>query len=162
MVDPKKLRWRIRRVVHEGTGRSSTQIKTLFDADCSPLTVRRHPQKEGLKELEAPSGGHLSSHATNLPVWTLQGNTKHGTLKSVRKFYSLMRKNVTWTVLMVSSVTGMTRTSHCRRFLRGSGGGSIMILGAFSFNGTMALQVVQGRQTAAGYVEMLQRASLLT
>lgn len=33
---------------------------------------------------------------------------------------------------------------------------------AFSFNGTMALQVVQGRQMAAGYVEMLQRASLLT
>uniref|UniRef100_A0A3Q0QWR4 Tc1-like transposase DDE domain-containing protein n=1 Tax=Amphilophus citrinellus TaxID=61819 RepID=A0A3Q0QWR4_AMPCI len=41
-------------------------------------------------------------------------------------------------------------------------GGGIMILGAFSFNGTMELQVVQGRQTAAGYVEMLQRASLMT
>uniref|UniRef100_A0A3P9Q560 Tc1-like transposase DDE domain-containing protein n=1 Tax=Poecilia reticulata TaxID=8081 RepID=A0A3P9Q560_POERE len=37
-----------------------------------------------------------------------------------------------------------------------------MIWGAFSFNGTMDLQVVQGRQTAAGYVEMLQRASLMT
>ena len=37
-----------------------------------------------------------------------------------------------------------------------------MIWGAFSFNGKMELQVVQGRQTATGYVDMLQRASLLT
>ncbi len=37
-----------------------------------------------------------------------------------------------------------------------------MIWGAFSFNGKMELQIVQGRQTAAGYVVMLQRASLLT
>ncbi|KAM9385708.1 LOW QUALITY PROTEIN: electrogenic aspartate/glutamate antiporter SLC25A13, mitochondrial [Pholidichthys leucotaenia] len=43
-----------------------------------------------------------------------------------------------------------------------SGGGSIMMRDAFSFNGTMVLQVVKGRQTVTGYGEMLQQASFLT
>ncbi len=42
---------------------------------------------------------------------------------------------------MTSNITGMRRRS---------------------FSGKMEFQVVPGRQTAAGYVDMLQRASLLT
>lgn len=34
--------------------------------------------------------------------------------------------------------------------------------GAFSFSGTRELQVVEGRQTGAGYVQMLQQASFMT
>ena len=50
---PKKispaLSRRIRRVVHEDTGRSSTRIKALTDADCCPITIRRHLREKGFK-----------------------------------------------------------------------------------------------------------------
>uniref|UniRef100_A0A3Q2UXP4 Tc1-like transposase DDE domain-containing protein n=1 Tax=Haplochromis burtoni TaxID=8153 RepID=A0A3Q2UXP4_HAPBU len=39
---------------------------------------------------------------------------------------------------------------------------TIMVWGTFSVSGTMELQEVQGRQTAAGYVQVLQRASHMT
>ena len=36
-----------------------------------------------------------------------------------------------------------------------------MVWGAFSYRGAMELQVVQGRQTAADYVGMLQRSIII-
>uniref|UniRef100_A0A3P9PWG7 Tc1-like transposase DDE domain-containing protein n=1 Tax=Poecilia reticulata TaxID=8081 RepID=A0A3P9PWG7_POERE len=128
---------RIRLAVRQETGRSSTQIKAITGADCSPISIRRHLQEKGFrnkKRLQRPR--LLQCH------------------KIARLDFARVRQ--TWDIERWKKIPPeMFSTRH-------SGGGAIMIWGAFSFNGTMELQVVQGRQTAAGYVEMLQRASLMT
>ncbi|KAK1884253.1 Outer dense fiber protein 2 [Dissostichus eleginoides] len=81
-VDPIKfpLHRRILRAAVTDTGQSSTQMKAVTDADCSPITIKRHLREKGLENIKVFEG-HVSSNAT-LPVWTLQGSTKHGTLKA--------------------------------------------------------------------------------
>lgn len=49
---------RIQLAVCQDTGRSSTQIKAVTGADCSPITVRRHLRLKGFKNKKTSSAPH--------------------------------------------------------------------------------------------------------
>uniref|UniRef100_A0A8C2K2V4 Transposase Tc1-like domain-containing protein n=1 Tax=Cyprinus carpio TaxID=7962 RepID=A0A8C2K2V4_CYPCA len=129
LIDPEKkspaMHWRIRRAVREDTGRSSTQIKALTDADCSPITIRRHLREKGLKNRKRLQRPCL------LPRYKLAR-------------LEFAREHQTWDTESFQRYWHDTEIS-LEMFSTGhSGGGSIMIWGAFSFNVIMELQVVQG------------------
>ena len=120
---PKKislaLSRRIRFAVLQDTGRSSSQIKAVTGADCGPLTIRQHLREKGFKSKKRLQRPHLIQRHK---IARFDFAREHQTWDTERwkKFYSLMRKNLTLMVLIASNVTGMTRRSHLRCFLRGT------------------------------------------
>uniref|UniRef100_A0A3B5PUS8 Transposase IS30-like HTH domain-containing protein n=1 Tax=Xiphophorus maculatus TaxID=8083 RepID=A0A3B5PUS8_XIPMA len=75
---PKKispaLSRRIRLAACQDTGRSSTQIKAITGADCSPITIRRHLREKGFrnkKRLQRLNQRHLCSHFPIPPASSL-------------------------------------------------------------------------------------------
>ena len=92
------LSQRIWQAVHEDTGRSFTQIKALTDADCSPITIRRHLRDKGLNNKKCLSKTTSPLTPQTCPFGLCKGATNMGHWKVEEK-----RKRKTWTVLMVSS-----------------------------------------------------------